>query len=245
MILKNKYTVIIIIVAIVIGSAAFFGGMKYQESKDRSENGPSRFQGVEGRGGGQNGGGRFGGGTRPVNGEILNVDAATITVKLADGGSKIVLFNDKTSINKASEGTKDELKTGVKVAVFGTENTDGSITAANIQINPVFGGGRTGKAPNQAQKSSDAREIIVDGSNYKFAPDTITVKKGEKVRIVLKNTEGVHDFRVDELGIETAVIREGHEDFTEFTPDKIGSFEFYCSVGNHRALGMKGSLVVE
>jgi plastocyanin len=27
--------------------------------------------------------------------------------------------------------------------------------------------------------------------------------------------------------------------------DKKGTFEYYCSVGQHRALGMKGKLVVE
>ena len=147
----NDNVITIIIVAVVVGGAAFFGGMKYQETKGRGANGTRQFQGANGRGG-QNGGGRLGGGARPVNGEILSADASSITVKLADGSSKIVLLNDKTSINKASEGTKDELKTGVKVAAFGTENSDGSITASNIQLNPVFGGmGRRDGESNQSQ----------------------------------------------------------------------------------------------
>lgn len=143
--MKNNNQLIIIIVAVVVGGLGFFGGMKYQETKGRGANGVRQFQGANGRGG-QNGGERFGGGARPVNGEILNADASSITVKLTDGSSKIVLLNDKTSINKASEGTKDELKTGVKVAAFGTENADGSITATNIQINPMLG--RMGGGPN-------------------------------------------------------------------------------------------------
>ena len=146
----NNNVITIIIVAVVVGGAAFFGGMEYQQTKGRDGNALRQFQGAGGRGG-QNGGGRFGGG-RPVNGEILSADDRSITVKLADGSSKIVLLNDKTSINKASEGTKDELKTGVKIAAFGTENSDGSITASNIQLNPVFGGmGRREGASNQSQ----------------------------------------------------------------------------------------------
>jgi len=61
----------------------------------------------------------------------------TITVKLPDGSSKIILLSEKTSINKASEGSVADLVVGEKVAVFGTTNTDGSVTAQNIQINPV------------------------------------------------------------------------------------------------------------
>lgn len=133
----NNNVITIVIVSVVAGGLAFFGGMKYQESKERGS-GSRQFQGGGVMRGGQNGGGKFGGGARPVNGEILSADERSITVKLADGSSKIVLFNDKTSINKASEGSKDELKTGVKVAVFGTENSDGSITASNIQLNPEF-----------------------------------------------------------------------------------------------------------
>lgn len=141
----NNNVITIAVVSIVIGGLAFFGGMKYQEIKGRGASGSHQFQGANGRGG-QNGGGRFGGGARPVNGEILSADATSITVKLADGSSKIVLLNDKTSINKASEGSKDELKTGATVAAFGTENSDGSITASNIQLNPMFG--RMGGGPN-------------------------------------------------------------------------------------------------
>jgi plastocyanin len=33
--------------------------------------------------------------------------------------------------------------------------------------------------------------------------------------------------------------------FIEFVANKKGKFEYYCSVGEHRAMGMKGNLVVE
>lgn len=153
-------------------------------------------------------------------------------------------MSDKTQINKTSAGAKSDLAKGAQVAVFGTENSDGSVSAQNIQLNPMQFGGRGG-TPNQATKSADAKEYIVEGSNYTFSPVALTVKKGEKTRIVLKNTGGMHDFVVDELQIRTAVINDGKEDFIEFTPDTAGSFEFYCSVGNHRAMGMKGTIVVQ
>lgn len=79
-------------------------------------------------------------GFRPVAGEILKQDEKSITVKLNNGGSKIVLVTDKTEINKASQATKTDLKIEEKVSLFGTENTDGSVTAQNIQLNPISRG---------------------------------------------------------------------------------------------------------
>ena len=234
---------VLIIGVVIVGAGAFFAGMQYQKSQ--RSNFAGQFSGGQGetRSQGQNQG-RFGQGFRPVNGEIISADDKSITVKLRDGSSKIIILSNKTSINKSAQASKSDLKTGEKVAVFGTENSDGSITAQNVQLNPMIGGGFN-RSRNQGQKSSDAMEIVIEGSNYKFTPEKITVKKGEKTRIVFKSKEGFHDFRVDELKIATAVIQSGEEDFVEFTPDKTGTFEFYCSFGNHRAMGMKGTLVVE
>lgn len=91
----------------------------------------------------------------------------------------------------------------------------------------------------------DINEIVINGSNFKFDPSTITVKKGQKTRVIFKNTQGMHNFKVDEFNISIPVTKTGEEQSAEFTADKAGTFEFYCSVEQHRAMGMKGTLVVE
>lgn len=113
----------------------------------------------------------------------------------------------------------------------------------NAEDKPIIGMAVT--PATTSAKSADAKEIIVAGTNYKFSPNTVTVKKGVKTRILFKNTGGMHDFRVDELNIATRIIQGGEEDFVEFTAEKTGQYEFYCSVGNHRQMGMKGTLTVE
>lgn len=55
----------------------------------------------------------------------------------------------------------------------------------------------------------------------------------------------MHDFVIDELNIRTKRIAGGESDSVTFTADKTGAFEYYCSVGNHREMGMKGRLIVE
>src|SRR3990172_3119253 len=100
----NKQIIITIVVAILTAGAGFFGGMKYQQSKRIAT-----FSRQFGTGSGQNGGSnqqnRFRSGDGQVFGDIIAKDDKSITVKLADGRSKIVLFSDTTAINKAAEGS--------------------------------------------------------------------------------------------------------------------------------------------
>lgn len=99
-------------------------------------------------------------------------------------------------------------------------------------------------ATSTATSTASTKTFTVDGSNFKFVPSTITVKKGDTVRIVFNNTGGRHDWRVDELNAATRVIGSGESQTIEFAANKVGSFEYYCSVGEHRQMGMRGILVV-
>jgi hypothetical protein len=135
----NKTILISIIVAVVVGAGAFFAGMKYQQSQRSSF--ARQFGGQAGtRVQGQSA-------NRPVYGDIISSDDKSITVKMQDGSSKIVLITDQTSINEATQASKTDLKTGVKVSAFGTTNSDGSVTAQNIQLNPIQRGPIGGGTP--------------------------------------------------------------------------------------------------
>lgn len=88
--------------------------------------------------------------------------------------------------------------------------------------------------------------INVAGTEYSFTPKSINLEAGKPVKIVYKNTGTLpHDLVITELGIRTKVIGQGKEDAITFTPDKSGNFTFFCSVGNHRQLGMEGNIRVK
>lgn len=89
------------------------------------------------------------------------------------------------------------------------------------------------------------KTFTVEAKNYSFTPSTIKVKKGDTVVIILKSIDAIHDWTLDEFDASTNQIGEGEEEEIEFVADKKGTFEFYCSVSNHRAMGMKGKFVVE
>lgn len=130
-----------IIAVIVIGLISFYGGLKLGESKNVQTNvlqggnfgqmgGPQMMtqNGTTGtrRTGTQ--GGNF------INGEILSADDKSITIKLADSGSKIVFYSDSTKVVKSTDASAAELTQGTNIMVNGTSNSDGSLTATNIQI---------------------------------------------------------------------------------------------------------------
>ncbi len=85
----------------------------------------------------------------------------------------------------------------------------------------------------------------VVGGNFYFTPNIIKVKKGDTVKINFKNNDGFHDFKIDEFNVAIPRINSGEEANVTFIADKTGTFEYYCSVGTHRLMGMKGDLVVE
>jgi plastocyanin len=90
-----------------------------------------------------------------------------------------------------------------------------------------------------------SKEFTVTASNFKYDVKSMKVKKGDTVKIIFKNSEGFHDFVIDEFDVATNQIGAEEEDEIEFVADKVGSFEYYCSVGQHRKNGMVGKLVVE
>jgi hypothetical protein len=59
-----------------------------------------------------------------------------MTVKLQDGSSKIVILSGTTSYKTTIAASKNDIKIGDAVAVAGSANSDGSVNAQNIQLNP-------------------------------------------------------------------------------------------------------------
>lgn len=141
----------VLIILLLIG--AFYGGMKYTQSKSPTgslqagigQRNPQDFENFRNlseeerqemfsaRGGQRMNANREG----FANGEIIAKDEQSITVKLPDGGSKIIFFSETTAIRKMTDGVVADLAEGEQVVITGKQNSDGSITAESIQISPV------------------------------------------------------------------------------------------------------------
>ncbi len=132
----QKNIVTLIVVVVVGGGVGFLSGMKYESGKSVtavSSDRTLRFgsgQNAQGTGGGMRT--RLGGGA--TFGEVVSKDETSITVKMRDGGSRIVFYTPTTPLTKMMAGTISELVVGANVVVGGTPNPDGSVTAQSIQL---------------------------------------------------------------------------------------------------------------
>lgn len=101
---------------------------------------------------------------------------------------------------------------------------------------------------DEVLKTAD-RQLSLDAFNYEYSKEQIGVKPGETIEIKLNSTDGMHNFVIDSLNVESEVVMKGQSTTVLVTipaDAKPGdSYEYYCSVMNHRALGMVGSLVIE
>jgi cytochrome c oxidase subunit 2 len=97
----------------------------------------------------------------------------------------------------------------------------------------------------QEPATAAVHEFKMTAKKYQFDPNTITVKKGEKVRLIITALDRDHGFKLEAFGINQKLMK-GDPATIEFTADKAGTFPFQCSefcgLGHGK---MKGKLVVE
>jgi len=120
------------------------------------------------------------------------------------------------------------------VVVLGRKNSGG------VQTNPA----PAGQVQAESTTNGPVKEFTVDGTNFAFSPKTITVNKGDIVKITFRDDDGRHNLIVNGYNVATDVL-SGGEQTIQFFADKTGQFEYYCSVGEHRDLGMTGTLIVQ
>ena len=90
----------------------------------------------------------------------------------------------------------------------------------------------------------DSFNSTVDGAFApRFSVNEIKVNKGDLVKISVNTLSGTHNFTIDEFNVASETP-EGEITVIEFTADQVGEFVFYCSKGQHRALGQWGTLIV-
>lgn len=118
-------------------------------------------------------------------------------------------------------------------------------TSMTAEVSPTESMTEISPVASNSENNTQVKEFVVKGDDFSFDVKEIKIKQGEKVRIVFKNVAGFHDWKIDEFNSATNKLQAGQQDSVEFVADKKGTFEYYCSVGSHRAKGMKGNLIVE
>ncbi len=92
-----------------------------------------------------------------------------------------------------------------------------------------------GEVAPRALASQPARTIVIHARKFAFIPNTITLKKGETVKLVLISDDVHHGLAVRGLGLRAQII-PGHPAELVVTPTATGDFPgscmFYCGSGH-------------
>jgi cytochrome c oxidase subunit II len=109
----------------------------------------------------------------------------------------------------------------------------------------VVGCGEDVSAPHASESlesavlDSDVKTFNVRAFRFGYDPAEIRVKKGDRVRIVIDNSDTLHGIRFPELGVSDM-------DVIEFTANEVGTFNWRCNNycgEDHMKMG--GLLIVE
>ncbi len=129
-----------------------------------------------------------------------------------------------------------------------TTDTNTEIMVASPEISPVVSpvvDPALGTLPTATTTDSTVKTFTIEAGSFYYKPNELRVKKGDKVKIVMTAVSMMHDFNIDELGVKMPIVNNGKTGTVEFVAEKAGTFQYYCSVGQHRKMGQVGTLIVE
>jgi plastocyanin len=120
-----------------------------------------------------------------------------------------------------------------------------------IALAGCSGGGDNKAKPVKAVTVGHNQPIAFGASEYKFEPGSVIVNSGTTkpsvVRFVMRNNGSLaHDLHIEKDGQDlggTPIFGPGKTESGQATLAP-GKYEFICTVGDHAALGMKGTLTV-
>jgi len=87
------------------------------------------------------------------------------------------------------------------------------------------------------------KKMTMEVGDAFFKPNIIEAKPGDSIQITFSKVTGTHVFNIDETDSHYKITQGTN--ITVIAPQKPGSYKFYCSIGDHRAKGMEGTLIVK
>lgn len=158
---------------------------------------------------------------------------AVLVVACTPAATPSTESNDQASSSAVmEEGSSSSVDGAVmQPGADGQEDASSSDAGTTVEVNVGAG-------------MESARTITINVTNFAFAPNAVTVKKGEKITLRLVGGEGRHGFAIPELGINVPVD-EGKTVDVDLPTDKTGTFSFRCSIpcgSGHR--DMTGSITI-
>ena len=113
-------------------------------------------------------------------------------------------------------------------------------TGANVPTTPAVKTTPTATTPAAGRSA-----VSIVATEFKFTPANLDVKAGQATFKLRNDGAAPHALEVDGNGIEkSSQVIQGGQTTELKVALKPGRYEIYCPVGNHRDMGMEGTLTV-
>jgi cytochrome c oxidase subunit 2 len=103
-------------------------------------------------------------------------------------------------------------------------------------------------APSSGASGSE-QELKVTASDFKYDPNTFTVKAGQKTKVTMTNKGAVdHTWVVSDSSgavIYKMTVAVGKTGSGEFTLPAAGTYTLVCDVPGHKEAGMQGKITAQ
>jgi plastocyanin len=97
----------------------------------------------------------------------------------------------------------------------------------------------------QQDQPGQLRQFTVVGDHYAFSPSTLTVNKGDVVKVTFTAKDIAHSFTIDDDYRISKRAGAGQSVTFEFRADSAGEHVIYCNLSaDPKCKDMKGKLVV-
>ena len=141
------------------------------------------------------------------------------------------------------------LSLGLLTACGSTDDDSGTAAASSSTTSASTG--TTTSAPTSDSTSSSsaapqAQTLAVTSVDFDYEMDSTDLAAGEYTITLTNNGNATHDLVVEQNGADVAQSDSiGPGESTTFTVAlQPGSYVFYCSIGNHRQMGMEVDVAV-
>ena len=140
-----------------------------------------------------------------------------------------------------------------KVPLIATMAVAAALVGAGCGSDDNSGSGGSGSSSSGSPSSSSstssagASAVKISETEFKLDPADAKVGKAGKVTFTVRNDgKTVHALEVEGPGdeAETDSIDPGKSATLTVDLSKAGTYEMYCPIGNHKAMGMEGKVIV-
>jgi len=105
-----------------------------------------------------------------------------------------------------------------------------------------------GTSEDAGDSEEEVQTVEISGfADNTYSMDEVNVEEGQTVEFIYTHEAGQHDLALEnsegeEVASTDVLTEEGESDSFTYTFDDEDDYEFYCSVGSHRAQGMEGQI---